>query len=100
EDRRKAGTLPLCDSVDSLLDVIAEHPLLHPPHREQIVGRRKQPVPHSIIALAGETRIVAHLDLRDGVAFYFEECRQEPMHALEELEVVDALALELSGGTC
>src|ERR1035437_3748139 len=67
-------------SINPLRDLVFEYPLLHPAHGEQIVERREQPVPHAVIALPGEARIVAHLDFRDRVAFDLEQRRQETVH--------------------
>jgi hypothetical protein len=62
--------------------LVFEHALLHPAHGQQVVKRGEQPVPHAVIALAGEARIVAHLDFRDRVALDLEQRRQETVHAL------------------
>ena len=50
------------------------------------------------MALAAKSRVVAHLDFRDCVAFNLEERRQKPVHSLEEFQIVNALALERTVG--
>ena len=80
--------------IDPLFDFIFEHPLLHPADGEQIVERREQAIPNSVMALAGEARIVRDFDFGDGVAFDLEQRRQKAVHSLEKLQVLDALALE------
>ena len=84
--------------VDFLGNLIFEHALFHPTHGEQIVKGGEQAVPHAVMALAGKSRIVAHLDFRDGVALDLEQRRQEAVHALEKFQVLDALAPERAVG--
>src|SRR5271157_845460 len=85
---------PNGSSVEALGDLVAEHALFHPAHGEQIVEGGEEAVPNPVVALARETGVVGDGDFRDGEAFDFEERGQEPVHAFEELEVFDALALE------
>src|ERR1022692_2945866 len=75
--------------IDFLRNLVFKHPLFHPAHGEQVVERREQPVPYAVIALAGEARIVADLNLRDRVAFDLEQRWQETMHAFEKFQVFD-----------
>src|SRR6266568_3241543 len=80
--------------ISAFRDLVTEHPLFHPADGQQVVERSEQAVPHSIMALAGEARIVADGNFGHGEAFDLEQCRQEAMHAFEEFEARDALALK------
>jgi len=80
--------------INPLGNLVAEHPFLHPAHRQQIIKRREQPVPNAVVALAGKTGIVGNRNLRDDESLDLEQRRQETVHALEKFQVLDALALE------
>src|SRR6185312_12159910 len=46
------------------------------------------------MALAGETWMIRHGNLRHGETFDLEQGRQEAVHPFEKLQVLDALAFE------
>ena len=87
-------SITLFPLIHPVRDLIAEHPLFHPAHRNQIVERREQSVADAVVALPGYARIRAHLHFRDCKTLNLKQRRQESMHALEKFQVVDALALE------
>jgi hypothetical protein len=73
-----------CNLIYALGNLVFEHPLLHPAHREQVVERREQTIPNSVMTFASEARIVADLDFHDCVALNLEQRRQKAVHAFEK----------------
>jgi len=83
-----------CESIQPFRNIAAQHAFLHPPYGEQIVKRREQPVPDAVMRLPRFAWIVPDRDFRHGEAFDLDQGRQKPVHAFEEFQISNALALE------
>jgi len=80
--------------IDFLRNLAAEHPLLHPAHRQQIIKRCEQAVPHTVVAPAGMAVVGRNRDLGDGETLDLEQGRHEAVHSLEKFQVRDALTFK------
>jgi len=96
---RETELLVVPREIDAFPDLIANHSFLHPAHREQVPGRREQPVPDAIMTFAREPCVVADGNFRDPIAFDLEQGRQKTVHPLEKFQMAGALALEDAIGT-
>ena len=81
-------------SVHFLDDFITEHPTLHPAHRKQIVKRRKEAIPHSVMGSPCISGIMPHGNLPNGKTLDLNQCGEKPVHPFEEFQVPDTFALE------
>src|SRR5688572_2068767 len=81
-----------------LRHLVAEPPVLHPAHDQQVGGGHEDPVQHAVLGPAESPRAVAHGHFQHAVAAHPEQRGDEPVEAAVEHEAAQALAAERAEG--
>src|SRR5499427_1723711 len=85
---RTAAPLP----AHVLGDLVAEEPVLHPAHGEEILEGAPCPIADAVLGLAKAALPVIHRHFEDSIAAHLEKGRHEAVKALVEDQVAKALA--------
>src|SRR5512133_827810 len=74
--------------------LVPERSLLHPSNGHHVPQRLECPVEHAVLGPARDAGPMIDGDFDHAIALHLHEGRQEAMHAVEQLESIDALAAE------